>query len=93
MFVGGRVAGFMEAAIYAAAQMFDEGTEDAAVQHIDDEFAIGNHAGLLHGYFLLQKLWRISLARRCMSASARSTGLAPVYAAAASSPTMNSMGD
>src|SRR5690606_36431334 len=94
MLVGRLVAGFVDAAIDAAAKMLDERAEHAPVQGIDDEIAVGNDAGLLqHNASLDQKLCRISLARRCMSASARSTGLAPVKAAAASSPTMNSMGD
>ena len=43
------MAGFVDAAIDAAPQMLDEGAEYAAVQCVDDEVAVGDDAGLLHG--------------------------------------------
>src|SRR5688572_6817649 len=50
VFVRRRVAGLVDAAVHAASEMLDECAENAAVQTVDDEIAIGDQTGLWHGY-------------------------------------------
>ena len=48
LLVRGRMAGLVDAAVDAAAQVLDEGAEDAAVEFGKNEVAVDDEAGVQH---------------------------------------------
>ena len=52
LLVGGRMAGLVDAAIDAAAEMLDEGAEQARVGLADGEVAVEEDAGVTHAMLL-----------------------------------------